>query len=65
MSERQNERKRNIWLLGELVEVNEKLIQAEFMRQTHTLELHLKVVKLLSTRENIMSSLKIIFIRSL
>lgn len=33
------------WLLGELVEMNKKLIQAEFIRQIHTLEFHLKVVE--------------------
>lgn len=38
------------WLLGELVEMNKKLIQAEFIRQIHTLEFHLKVVEYLSTR---------------
>lgn len=39
---REGERMR-IWLVGELVEINEKLIQAEFIRQSYTSEFHFKV----------------------
>lgn len=49
--ERGRDRERmRIWLVGELVEINEKLIQAEFIRQTCTLEFHFKMVELSARR---------------
>lgn len=51
--QREREKREKIWVLGELVEVNEKLTQAEFIRQTHTLEFNFKVVEFSSTCNNL------------